>query len=169
VQVQLTTAKPGPTMGATSVRCYTADPNCSSSQDDAENGAQQMAQATYFRPGQTIVTLQSIQCRPVGNCRSSGGVKPQDYPGACNEISVADAGAGAACTDLAGDCTADADCCSGVCSEANACEACRADLEGCTRGAECCSGVCSLNACGGAGPLHLHDGGIGFDSGEDAP
>ena len=152
-------------------RCFT-NTDCESTQDEAQKSVLAAAQLNYSEAMTKIVTVQTVECKPSGNCATTQPqdyFQPLDFPGACNEVGVVDAGApapdaGSSCTANADACNADTDCCSGLCSEQNACEACRAMLEGCTTDAECCSGLCSLNACGGSG-LPLHDGGLGFGGG----
>jgi hypothetical protein len=78
----------------------------------------------------------------------AGPIEVEDFDGGASSCGAGGEGTGTSCTANAGDCTADTECCSGICSESGSCEACRMLLEGCTTNAECCSNVCSLNGCG---------------------
>jgi hypothetical protein len=135
------------------VVCVSARGNPASG-NDANAQAEYLAKAVYGPPAAGYVVL-NVNCYLGSVPGVTPNTRPLDDP-QCISV-VPDGGA---CYQIADPCTVDSDCCSGICSEQNACEACRAALEGCTGGAECCSGICSLNACGGNGPHRPPPGGV---------
>ncbi len=132
-------------------RCFAAPPACASSAQNAQDGASAQAKSFYFASGSKTVIPLAVQCAPAAVCIGGGATpqsEPLDMPGACGSV-IVPADGGVSCMSPSGACTADTDCCAGVCSEMGACESCRMSSEGCVDDAECCSGICSLNACGG--------------------
>lgn len=106
----------------------------------AFNGGEKLTSLVYY-------LVRIIVCVPwVSGMNHSPPIGPrvEDFTdGICLEA------APAMCANDGATCSADSECCGGICSESGACEMCRGMLEGCSTDAECCSGVCSINACGG--------------------
>jgi hypothetical protein len=135
-------------------RCFAAPRICAMDLVDATNQAKGYAAANYAN-GMQIVTMETVTCKLVAGPCGQGGLQVQDFEGACMFVettpssSASSTSGGPACLANSSTCSTNTECCSGMCSDWNACESCRQMSEGCADNAECCSGLCAINGCGG--------------------
>jgi hypothetical protein len=100
--------------------------------------------------GQCQLDSANTTCRGIGETCNSG---PQ--MGCCSQVCDKQTSrcvfGSDACRDQNGACTADADCCQGVCTNGVCTIPCTATSGACTTGADCCSSVCINGSCQGLG------------------
>jgi hypothetical protein len=138
---------------------------CASDVQDAKNTASALARGKavngkFLTPQCAILALDSTT--PIYN-----DLVPVD-PNSCACSDGTGGGSSGACLSNGDGCSADGDCCTGICSDASLCEACRADGELCGVNSECCSGSCAINSCSTGNAIH-HLGLGGSGSGGGSP
>ena len=164
-------------------RCFT-NTDCESTQDEAQKSVLAAAQLNYSQAMTQIVTVQTVECKPSGNCATTQPqdyFQPLDFPGACNQVVVV-ADAGASCIAGSDPCSTCLDAC---CDQYAACVSAQGEAvcqrvigywQGAGPAPEGASdqtiddlNACASSNCGDLGActayLLRHDGGLGFGGG----